>query len=136
MLTRTMRVRDARPEDLETVQSIAAENGRVGYQWPWGGAWGAIAILDEKAVAFCAGRDVNQGILIEDLWAVQGQDGVRGLSAISDWIEEQAKDLARRMDQPVNLGGIVYPSNVTHQRALEHRGYRHYANVLAKVVNP
>jgi hypothetical protein len=131
-----MRVRDARPEDLETVQAIAAENGRPGYQWPWGGAWGAIAILDEQAVAFCAGRDVVQGILIEDLWCTQNQDGVRGLAAISDWIEETAKSLARQMGHPVNLGGIVFPLNVTHQRALEHRGYRHYANVLAKVVNP
>lgn len=131
-----MRVRDARPEDLADCQSIAALNGLTNYQWPWGGAWGALAILDEEVVAFCAGRDVSQGIVIEDLWAVPGSDGIRGLAKLSEWIEDTTAALARNLGQPVNLGGIVFPGNVRHRAALIARGYEPYAEVLRKVVQP
>ena len=130
-------MRDARPDDLEAVQKIAAANGLGdNYQWPWGGAWGAVAILDDQVVAFLAGRDIPQGIVVEDFWAQKDADGMRGFAALSKWIEETGTELARKLGHTVNVGGVVFPHNERHRNTLIKNGYSHYADVYAKAYNP
>lgn len=133
-MTRALHVREAVEDDFPAIAAIAAVNGMEGYQWPRD-AWGSVAVLDDRTVAFCAGRDINGGLLVEDLWAVPGSDGVRGLAALAEWVEEAAARTAREIGKPVKVGGIVFPSNERHQAALERRGYTHYANIYSKEVN-
>lgn len=132
-----MRVRDALPADLPAMQSIAAENGIEDYQLPWGGAWGAIALLDEQPVAFITGRDISQGLFAEDLWAINGQDGIRGIVKLNEWLEETAASVARKGGNPIMVGAAVRLNNTSQLKTmLAGRGYHPYAVVLAKRITP
>ena len=134
MLTKTMRVREAFSEDIPTVQVIAAANGIPNYEWPWGGAWGALAEMDGEAVAFCAGRDIPKGIFIEDLWAIEGPDGRRGIAELNKWIETAAQTASRRIGGPIKLGAVVLLDNEQQRNVMLRRDYRPYAEVLVKEV--
>lgn len=135
MMTRRMRVREARHEDLPAIYAIMALNGMEGWIWPEG-MWGAVAILDEHIVAFCAGHEVSNGILIEDLWCEPSHDGLRGLASVADWCEEMTAWTAREKGlESMRIGGCVLPQNERHRRALIKRGYSHHAEVLSKQVS-
>jgi hypothetical protein len=119
------------------MQAIAAENGIEGYELPWGGAWGAIALLDEQPVAFITGRDISQGLFAEDLWAVGGQDGIRGIAKLNEWLEETAEAVARKEGKPIMIGAAVRLGNTAQLNTmLSGRGYQPYAVVLAKRIAP
>lgn len=135
MLTKRMRVRPAFPDDWLTIADIAKENGRHDFLWPMD-AWGVLAILNDVTVAFAAARNVNGGILVEELWARNDPDGVRGLSALSEWIENTAQTEAHKIQYPFNVGGVVFPKNKRHRDALIRRGYSHHADIYAKEFTP
>lgn len=135
MMTRRLRVRDARDEDLPDAYRIAAANGMQGWVWP-SGCWGCVAVLDEQVVAFCCVREITNGWLVEELWQQPDVDGARGLSALSEWVETTAAHAAKAQGkEEMNIGGFVLPHNERHRAALEKRGYAHYADVLAKKVH-
>jgi hypothetical protein len=135
MLTKAMRVRQVFPDDWTVVKSIMEANGVEDFEWPIG-AWGALAILDDHTIAFCAGRDVAKGLLIEELWAVPGHDGIRGLSALAEWVENTAQSLATKTKRVVNVGGFIFPSTPLHEAALRKRGYTDRCKVLSKEFTP
>ena len=132
MITKQMRIREAFPDDLPVMQTIAEANGLGGYELPFGTIWGAVAIIDDQTVAFCVGRDIREGILIEDLWALPGHDGLRGLSELAKWCEQAAMECSRRSGKPVKIGGAVLNGNDRHEAALKARGYEEYAKILYK----
>lgn len=135
MLTRQLRVREVFPQDWSAVDTIMRANGVNDYEWPYG-AWGAIAILDEQTIAFCAGRDIPKGMLIEDLWALPGHDGIRGLAILAAWVEEQAQRLATQMNRPMSVGGFIFDTTPAHEAALRKRGYVDHCRVLRKTFLP
>lgn len=133
-LTKAMRVRQAFPDDFPVIQEIAAANGLTGFRWPRD-AWGAIATIDDRTVAFCAGSDRNDGIFIEELWSTLDTDGVRGLSKLAEWVEGCAAKTARITGGTVRVGGVVFKHNERHGNALRRRGYSHYADILSKEIS-
>lgn len=135
-LTKNVQVRAAFPDDVPVMQEIAAANGLGGYELPFGDTWGAVAVIDNTTVAFCVGRDIRDGILIEDLWAIPGNDGLRGLASLAEWVEEAAVVAARQTGRTVNVGGAVLLGNERHEAALRKRGYTDYAKILYKEITP
>lgn len=133
-LTKAMRVREVFADDWPAVEAIARANGFEDFEWPYG-AWGALAVLDDHTVAFCAGRDVPKGILIEELWCVPTADGLRGLASLAEWVENAAKSLARQIGRKIMVGGFVPLDNERHASALAHRGYKLHMHLYAKEIS-
>jgi hypothetical protein len=134
MLTRSLHVREAFPDDLTAVRTIAAANGMPNYEWPWGGAWGAVAELDGEVIAFCAGRDIPKGIFLEDLWAIDGADGRRAIAELNKWIEAAALQASRKIGGPIKLGAVVLLDNQAQRNVMLRRDYKRYAEILVKEV--
>lgn len=134
MQTKRLRVREARNEDLPRIEAIAAVNGMEGWTWP-AGTWGVVAILNDEVIAFAAAREITSAWLVEELWSVPNHDGVRGLSALSEWIEFAAKEEYKKSGNPKNIAGFVFPHNFKHHAALIKRGYKHHADILSKSIS-
>jgi len=129
-----MRVRPAFPDDIHVVREIAAANGIPNYQWP-AHAWGTLAVVDDRTVAFMAGRDVVGGLFIEDFWATQDADGVRGLAKLSEWLTATSECAAKDNGGEIMVAVAVHKDNERQRNVMVRRGYEPYAEILAKKVS-
>jgi hypothetical protein len=134
MLTKSMRVRPAFPDDLHVVREIAAANGMPDYRWP-AHAWGTLAVLDDRTVAFMVGRDITRGIFVEDFWAVHDADGARGLAKLSEWLTQTSECAARDNGGEIMVAVAVMLDNKRQRNVMLRRGYEPYADILAKKVS-
>lgn len=122
--------------DSDDINRIVDEEG-LPKAWVWPqGLPGTSARVDGRVVAFCIIRETIYGIVIEELWREHSRNGVRGIYALGDWIEETVQRLASERGVPVACGGIVRDELVNHQSALRKRGFRKIAEVLEKVYQP
>jgi len=127
-----------RPGDEPAIAALAAKNGTSGWVSMEKGS--VIVVRSEydmeAIIGICVLRECYHGFVIDDIWSDGTVAGIKAISMLFCWCEQQVADIATSRRMPVHLGGVVRIDNPKAARALENRGYAPLANVWAKTFLP